>query len=1032
MEQFRADLHIHSRFSRATSKSLNPRTLAAWAGVKGIKLLGTGDFTHPEWLDELETHLVEDGAGLLKLARTGDLSKEVAWTGYDPSPRVRFMLQAEISSIYKRGGKVRKVHNLVYVPDFGSARALQTKLAEIGNIASDGRPILGLDSRDLLEMVLELHPLAFLVPAHIWTPWFSVFGSKSGFDSLEECFGDLAPEVFALETGLSSDPEMNRMWSALDRFRLVSNSDAHSGEKLGREVNLFSGDVSYEGIYRALRGEGLAHKFLGTVEFFPEEGKYHLDGHRKCGVVLEPRDTRARGGLCPVCGKPLTVGVLSRVLELADRDAPVEPQGQPGFISLVPLAEILSEVLGVGPNTKKVKELYAKLLRRVGPEMDILQSVPVEDVRTAHPLVGEAVARMRKGKVMRDPGFDGQFGVIRVFSEAERKEMKQGRFLAASPQTPARSRQAALSLPDKTGKPVAAPPPFSFNDAQRLAIAAGPGPVLVVAGPGSGKTRTLIGRIEALLDEGENPRNILAVTFTRRAAGELRERLLAARGEESALPRADTLHALAFEVWRNAYGEAPVVMNEEAARRVFAECHPELSPARLKTAWREVNLARERLDISEPARELLHPYVKRKESWNLVDYTDLLEFWLEQIESEIYANPFVHVLVDEAQDLSALQLSVIKQMIGGRGRGFFAIGDPDQSIYGFRGATGRVREDLERFWPDLTVVTLAENYRSGPSILRAGAGLFGRDPMAAHSAEPGEILLFEAPSRASECSWIAERARSLLGSTSHTLADGGEAELSPGEIAVLVRFGALAVPIRQALERMGVPCSAPELEAFWLEPRVAAILRAAGSFLGMAVPGPEKDRSEAEIEVDLPERILAKGPIGLAAFLQDIAPFDRMFWEGPQFRRLAKAWDEHGGWVGLINWLNLQSELELVRRRAEKVQVMTMHAAKGLEFAAVFLPALEDGLLPFAGVDFLTGKTTEPAYDLDEERRLFYVALTRARQRLYLSHAGRRELYGRELQLKPSRFLSDLPDDLLSRSTLKARTVRQEKPLGLF
>ncbi|MEG6551730.1 endonuclease Q family protein, partial [Desulfocurvibacter africanus] len=400
--QFRADLHVHSRHSRATSKSLTPRQLAAWAQVKGLTLLGTGDFTHPGWLAELEEILEEDGSGLLRLRDHACLESEIPWiSGFRYGGQTRFMLQAEISSIYKKGGKVRKVHNLVYMPGLEQAKRLNRRLAEIGNLVSDGRPILGLDSRHLLEMVLETDPQAFLVPAHVWTPWFSLFGSKSGFDSLEECFGDLAGEIFALETGLSSDPEMNWHISALDRLRMISNSDAHSGEKLGREANLFSGELEYASVYRALKGEGLGSRFLGTLEFFPEEGKYHLDGHRNCNVVLEPSETRARGGLCPVCGKPLTVGVLSRVMELADRPQAQQPARQPGFTSLIPLAEILSEILGNGPSTKKVRAAYAACVASFGSELGLLQDAPVEELERCQPLLGQAVERIRRGAVIR-------------------------------------------------------------------------------------------------------------------------------------------------------------------------------------------------------------------------------------------------------------------------------------------------------------------------------------------------------------------------------------------------------------------------------------------------------------------------------------------------------------------------------------------------------------------------------------------------------------------------------------------------------
>jgi DNA helicase II / ATP-dependent DNA helicase PcrA len=337
---------------------------------------------------------------------------------------IRFILSAEISSIYKRGGKVRKVHNLLYAPDFESVRRINAALAKLGNIASDGRPILGLDSRNLLEIVLEKAPHGFLVPAHIWTPWFSLFGSKSGFDSIEECFGDLSEHIFALETGLSSDPEMNRLISGLDRFTLISNSDCHSPAKLGREANLFTTGFDYFSLRDALRSPVDAagqQVFAATVEFYPEEGKYHCDGHRKCSVCLEPAATRKMNGLCPVCGKPLTIGVLHRVMELADRTKPLYPASSPKVHSLIPLQEIVAELLDCGQATKRAVEGYGRLINTFGSEFDLLLNTPVDEIRARGcTLLAEAIERVRANRVIRRPGYDGEFGVITVFSEGER------------------------------------------------------------------------------------------------------------------------------------------------------------------------------------------------------------------------------------------------------------------------------------------------------------------------------------------------------------------------------------------------------------------------------------------------------------------------------------------------------------------------------------------------------------------------------------------------------------------------------------
>lgn len=1044
MEQYLADLHVHSRHSRATSKGLTPRNLAAHGEIKGLTVIGTGDFTHPGWLDELRHELAPDGSGLLRLREPKGLDGEVSWyPGAKLSGRVRFMLSAEISSIYKRDGAVRKVHNLVYAPNFEVAEKINAKLAKVGNLASDGRPILGLDSRHLLEMVLEADPLAFLVPAHIWTPWFSLFGSKSGFDSVEACYGSLSREIFAMETGLSSDPEMNWTLSALDRFRLISNSDAHSGDKLGRECNLFSGDPTYEGIYRALRGQGVGPKFLGTVEFFPEEGKYHLDGHRACGVVMEPAEAKARGGLCPVCGKPLTLGVLHRVLELADRDQPERPEGMPGFTSLIPLAEVAGEVLGVGPATMKARGLVTSLLSRFGSELTVLRETPAEDLARVNSLFAEAVTRMRRGRVYRQPGFDGQYGRISVFSPEEKRDLRQGRFLAMPPGKPSGPGRETKSsdrepAPEPAGPEEPAPPVVpGLNPAQTEAAKATDARILVVAGPGTGKTHTLMARLTAQLAGGTPPEAILAVTFTRRAAAELRDRLARAVGD-GPLPQADTLHALALSVWTEAGGQEPVLLSEDAARRLFASVNPELSGAKLRAAWRELSLAREGLRPPSPedgdSGRWAANYARQKSDWNLLDFTDLLEFWLEKLEQGSCRRPWTQVLVDEVQDFTPLQLAIVKALVAGEGKHLFAIGDPDQSIYGFRGATPHVRAELRKAWPELRVIGLAENYRSTQAVLDLAGGLFPDNPRLLARSKAGreaggEIQLFQAPTAAGEAGWMGERIRGLLGGTSLTLtADFGASTLAPGDVAVLVRFSGLIAPIRKSLERFGIPCAAPEADAFFNEPRVRLLLAGAGRLLGL--PAPE----DAPKPPTLPDRILAKGPLGLAAYLEDIPPFDRLFWQGPEFRDLCRAFAEHGGWAGLLSFVHAQTELELVAGKAEKVRIMTLHAAKGLEFPAVFLPALEDGILPFAGTNFLSGKPGNLAgqLDEDEERRLFYVGLTRAKSRLYLSHAVRRDLMGRRLMLRRSRFLDRLDLHDVRRSALVAKTKSEVRQLPLF
>ena len=406
-----ADLHIHSRFSMATSKEGTPENLDFWARKKGISLIGTGDFTHPVWREELKERLVSEGNGLYRLR--DEYVKEDSRKF--PGEGTRFVVSGEISSIYKKNGKTRKVHNVILLPSLEAADAMAQRLEKIGNIHSDGRPILGLDSHDLLEMMMDVCPEGILIPAHIWTPHFSVLGAKSGFDSVEECFEELAPYIHALETGLSSDPAMNWRISKLDRYQLVSNSDAHSPSKLGREANLLDIDCSYEGLYRAIQtGEGLE----GTVEFFPEEGKYHFDGHRKCGVSLSPVEAERRGGICPVCGKKLTMGVDHRVEQLADRAEGFVKKDGKKYESLVPLPEVISACMGYSTASKKVQGCFEQMIQTLGTEFDILRNVPSEDIKScAGERIAEGIENVRTGNVKIIPGYDGEYGKIELFDE---------------------------------------------------------------------------------------------------------------------------------------------------------------------------------------------------------------------------------------------------------------------------------------------------------------------------------------------------------------------------------------------------------------------------------------------------------------------------------------------------------------------------------------------------------------------------------------------------------------------------------------
>lgn len=413
-----ADLHIHSKYSRAVSQSMEPGTLSIFARRKGINLVGTGDFTHPGWLKELKEKLEEGEEGLFRLSpklKTQSSKSDV-----------RFLLSAEISCIYSKNGKTRKIHLVVLAPNFETVEKINAQLSWSGNLSSDGRPILGMDAKEVAKIVLESDPRCLVIPAHVWTPWFSLFGSMSGFDSIEECFEELTPQIHAIETGLSSDPAMNWRLSLLDDVTILSNSDAHSPAKLGREANVFEIEkekLSYQEIIDIIK-ENDKKKFLFTIEFYPEEGKYHFDGHRKCDVCFSPEETKKHNSICPKCGSPLTVGVMNRVDSLADRDEPKRELRVP-FESLIPLEEIIADVFDVGVGSKSVKEEYQRITDGF-PEIEALLDVSEGELeKVTNSEIVKGIIDARKGKVTKIPGYDGVFGVISVTGKKERKAKKK-------------------------------------------------------------------------------------------------------------------------------------------------------------------------------------------------------------------------------------------------------------------------------------------------------------------------------------------------------------------------------------------------------------------------------------------------------------------------------------------------------------------------------------------------------------------------------------------------------------------------------
>ncbi len=1032
---FHADLHVHSKYSRATSRDLDLEHLAWWAARKGIAVVGTGDCVHPAWLAEIKDKLVPDGSGLFRLRP--DIEAEVEKT----LPRacrtsVRFMLSTEISTIYKKGEKTRKIHHLIYMPDFDTADRLAASLGRIGNIASDGRPILGLDSRDLLEITLESGPHSYLVPAHIWTPWFAALGSQSGFDSIWDCYGDLADHIFAVETGLSSDPAMNWRVSLLDRFRLTSNSDAHSPGKLGREATRFSCEPDYAAIRRALEsGEG----YQGTVEFFPEEGKYHMDGHRACGVRLDPKETLALDGRCPVCGNRVTVGVAHRVEKLADRsEAEAAPPSTAGEVSsLVPLPEILSEIVGSGVASKAVDQAYDRATAALGPELSVLGEMPVEDIARVDSLLAEAVTRLRAGAVIRQAGYDGEYGVIRLFGEGELSRRTRGEFLFNAPvhrraQAP-KPRTGETARDDAVPSSVpAAPVPSgrvgllaALDVDQARAVEMVEGPLIAIAGPGSGKTRMLTYRIAYLVRErGVSAASCMAITFTRRATEELRARLSALLPDDVRAVAVHSFHSLGLAILHAhgaALGLAPDFrIADEAERKAALAAALAVTESRATRLVKAISVLKRTGIAGEGEERDARAVLDRlglEQNW--VDFDDLVALAVDLLErdAEIAARwraRFAHILVDEFQDVDEQQYRLLRLIAGPDGN-LCVIGDPNQAIYGFRGADATCFERFTRDFPSVRTVRLARNYRSTGIIVTAAAQLVGAAPDGLTRPMQEPIVLHTAASEEAEAEYVAATIEDLMGGhdllSAHRDKSGGtKAGMALGfaDFAVLYRTDAQSVAVRDAFDRAGIPFKKSSPAPIAGHAGVVVLCRMLA------------EQDEGLAGMDLPIRLAAAAEAARRR-------------EGVEAAALAEA----RGWLATLvaskavaddvtrlrEQVALSTEADFHDLRADRVSLMTMHAAKGLEFPVVFVVGMEDGLVPFSW-----GSATMEGHGAQaEERRLFYVAMTRAKDRLFLTHARERFWRGAVRSLRPSPFLGDISEDLITRRTSAGRKRRPQQ-----
>ncbi len=1076
-----ADLHIHSRYSRATSKELTLDKLYQWARIKGINVVGTGDFTHPIWYNEIKEKLIPDGTGYFKLREppVSEALEGIRTTDTD----VRFCLSAEISSIYKYNNKVRKNHNVIFAPDLDSVIKINARLSSIGNLQSDGRPILGLPSRDLLEIILKTSDDAYLIPAHVWTPWFSTLGSKAGYDSIDECYRDLAGHIFALETGLSSDPSMNWRLSELDRYSLVSNSDAHSPQKLGRESNIFDTGLSYYDMFNALKTKV---GFLGTYEFFPEEGKYHLDGHRKCGIVFEPETTSQYDGICPVCKKPLTIGVLHRVERLADRNKAKKPESSPGFSYLIPLTEIISEIKDSGPESKTVQQMYRQIISEFGNEFTFLRDVPVDDIRKKCGFVmAEAIRRMRENEVKPIPGYDGEFGIIKVFNKGELESLlgQSNLFGYESNKMTKRTTRQSNVIIVSTGTPEKESETIGLNPQQESIVNCPEGAVLVKAGPGTGKTRTLIQWIADRIITGRaKPEEVLAVTFTNKAADEMQSRLKVILGEKSTGIRTGTFHSLCYGILQERYPEIKTIYDNEGREIILGLLLPELKDEEIKristslAKYFELEINTEIKNIENIARL----YREHNKKHNSIDLADIINqtVWLFVNEAaflEQVRSKFSVIAVDEFQDINPVQYRFIELLAAGKN--ILAIGDPDQSIYRFRGSDVRL---FFKFREDFTAreVNLERNYRSSEIILKAAGNLIRNNTLksnlklTAGTNNWKKIKVFGADNTTAETKYILNAIDGYIGGTEN-LSLGSRscsAGYSFSDIAVLFRTHHVGREIMRELRKAGIPLKYGDGSSY-LEALPFSMISDAMRLLinnedfvslrklmvnGLEWAVPEADRfignlysgsvkwSTDKIESGnltgrdkfrewqvfyntLKDMYHSENLVNIITsicnfFLPDIKLDDLSVLKKEAI--LGMAGESEDNPEKFLQKMILGNYSDTGRLKSEGVHLLTFHAAKGLEFPVIFIAGAEENITPLAG-----RKT-----DIEEERRLFYVALTRARDEVHITHARNRRIFGRTDLMEPSRFINETGQGLIEKVTaeIKKKIAVKEQQLSLF
>jgi DNA helicase-2/ATP-dependent DNA helicase PcrA len=1093
--KFIADFHIHSHYSIATSKNLNPEHLDYWAKIKGVTIVGTGDFTHPGWLAELKEKLEPAEQGLYKLKNGYKIDSP--FDILEPS-EIRFILTAEISTIYKKKDKIRKVHHLIFAPDFETAENIQVRLSQVGNIHSDGRPILGLDSRNLLEIALEANENILFIPAHIWTPWFSVLGDKSGFDSIAECYDDLVDYIYAIETGLSSDPPMNWICSFLDNYTIISNSDAHSPEKLGREANIFNTEISYHSITEAIKKRDV-RRFLGTIEFFPQEGKYHHDGHRKCKVNWDPSETKKNEGICPVCGKKVTVGVMNRVMQLSDRKEGNAGSNCLPFYSIIPLKEILSEILSVSQDSNKVKQVYNSLIKQAGSEFNILLYLTIDEIKKyGNGILAEAIQRMRDNKVYIEEGFDGEYGRIKVFLENEQKDFNSQvsllNDLVSSKTCHETKKKSDTKEFSQYKNSIITEPKVEvhkkreedlfpaaevnnlqiLNPEQELAIQHFNGPALVIAGPGTGKTRVLTHRIVNLIKKHYIlPENILAVTFTNKAAIEMKTRIKDLIHDPSILFKltVSTFHSFGYSIIKKVWDYFPKeedissslyrspdenfsIISDQDKYHILDKCL-KYEKRKIKKMIHFISLAKQNLKSCEEIKdeELKEIYIRYGtflHNNNLLDLDDLILYPVQILTHDprillYFQEKYRWILIDEYQDINYAQYLLIKTLLPEKNSNLYVIGDPAQAIYGFRGADIKFINRFLADYPAALSFRLTQSYRCSDSILKASHNIIKikgeMDSLIRGIHEGTKITIVHQNSDKSEAEYVARTIEKMIGglrffSLDSNITEGNDTHgiQSLSDFAVLCRTNGQIQRLEKAFRDHNIPYQTIDDLPFFKKEPVCSII----DILKLV-----KNRNNNYLKNKLVNKNVLRendiqnlydqlGNLNNVKQILNII-IDNFFQNQKltnqlEFKRLINMAVELGDKIDtFIQHTDTGSAIDAYQADIENVSLMTLHAAKGLEFSCVFITGCEDGLLPLS----LFG---DHKSDVEEERRLLYVGMTRAKRYLFLTYASKRLIRGKAYHLTRSPFLDSIEQELieLAKHEYKGYIKRNKDQLSLF